>query len=108
MTFDNATVQILLYLVVLFGLAKPLGGYMARVYDGKVAWLGALERGFYRAAGIDSAREMGSTVCHVALAVASAVEPDGDAGFDAASGVQYGGEFYYQYQLAILWRGIDA
>ena len=59
MTFDNATVQILLYLVVLFGLAKPLGGYMARVYDGKVAWLGALERGFYRAAGIDSAREMG-------------------------------------------------
>jgi potassium-transporting ATPase potassium-binding subunit len=58
MTIDNGTLQILLYLAVLFALVKPLGGYMARVYTGKVQWLGAVERVFYRLGGIDEAREM--------------------------------------------------
>jgi K+-transporting ATPase A subunit len=30
----NSLLQLLLYLVVLIALAKPLGGYMARVYTG--------------------------------------------------------------------------
>ncbi len=58
MTIDNGTLQILLYLAVLFALVKPLGSYMARVYSGKVQWLGAVERGFYRAAGIEASHEM--------------------------------------------------
>lgn len=58
MTIDNGTLQILLYLAVLFACVKPLGGYMARVYSGNVRWLGIVERGFYSAAGIDASREM--------------------------------------------------
>ncbi|MES2985271.1 MAG: potassium-transporting ATPase subunit KdpA [Pseudomonadota bacterium] len=58
MTIDNGTLQIILYFVVLFALVKPLGGYMARVYEGKVTWLGFVERLFYRSAGIDPKTEM--------------------------------------------------
>ncbi|NUQ64768.1 MAG: potassium-transporting ATPase subunit KdpA [Pirellulales bacterium] len=57
-----AIVQIVLYLAVLVALVKPLGWYMARVYEGKpfgLDWaLGWLERLIYRAGGIDPAREM--------------------------------------------------
>lgn len=67
MTIDNGTLQILLYLAVLFALVKPLGSYMAQVYGGKVQWLGAVERLFYRTAGIDETREM--TWKHYTLAV---------------------------------------
>ena len=59
MTIDNGTLQIILYLVILIALVKPLGDYMARVYSGETKWLGAVERVFYRTAGIDPAREMG-------------------------------------------------
>jgi K+-transporting ATPase ATPase A chain len=48
--------QIGVYLVVLLALAKPLGGYMARVYDGKPTVLDPvlrpLERFVYRACGV--------------------------------------------------------
>ncbi|HKB02671.1 MAG TPA: potassium-transporting ATPase subunit KdpA [Gemmataceae bacterium] len=58
----NATVQLVLYLVVLIALVKPLGVYMARVYEGRPCGLdralGWLERGIYRLAGVDPAREM--------------------------------------------------
>lgn len=52
MTFDNATLQIFIYLAVLFACVRPLGGYMARVYSGQTRWLGVLERACYRLAGI--------------------------------------------------------
>ena len=58
MTLDNGTLQIVLYLVVLFACVKPLGGYMARVYSGDMRWLGWLESAFYRSAGIDAKRDM--------------------------------------------------
>ncbi len=55
MTF-NGTLQLLLYMVVLIALAKPLGGYMARVYDGQPLVLnrvlGPLERLIYRLCGV--------------------------------------------------------
>jgi len=54
--------QLGLYLVVLLLLAKPLGAYMAAVYDGRARWAqragGWLERLVYRGAGIDAAKEM--------------------------------------------------
>jgi len=58
----NLVVQCALYVCVLLALAKPLGGFMARVYQGERTFmhppLGWLERLTYRAAGVDPAREM--------------------------------------------------
>jgi K+-transporting ATPase ATPase A chain len=55
--------QLLLYLVVLLLLAKPLGAYMAAVYEGRALRAqrvgGWLERVIYRGAGVDSAKDMG-------------------------------------------------
>jgi K+-transporting ATPase ATPase A chain len=52
----NAFMQIGIYLVVLLALAKPLGAFMARVYDGKPTLLDPvmrpLERLMYRLCGI--------------------------------------------------------
>jgi K+-transporting ATPase ATPase A chain len=54
--------QLGLYVVVLLLLAKPLGAYMAAVYDGRATWAqrigGPLERLIYRGAGVDPAQEM--------------------------------------------------
>jgi len=54
--------QILAFLVVLTLLARPLGGYMAKVYQGERTILsplfGFLENGLYRVAGIDKDAEM--------------------------------------------------
>lgn len=49
-----------------------------------------------------------AAVLPAALAIAFSMEPDGDGGFDAASGIQHRRQFHHQHQLAILWRGIDA
>jgi K+-transporting ATPase ATPase A chain len=53
--------QLALYLGVLVLLVKPLGAYMAAVYEGRRTWLapvlGPVERGIYRAAGVDPAAE---------------------------------------------------
>jgi K+-transporting ATPase ATPase A chain len=59
----NGIVQLVLYVVVLLVLAKPLGAYMARVYEGRLLALdrvfGWLERLIYRAGGIRPTEEMG-------------------------------------------------
>jgi K+-transporting ATPase ATPase A chain len=59
----NGIFQIALYVVVLTVLAKPLGVYMARVYEGRPFGLdrvlGWLERLIYRAAGVHPDQEMG-------------------------------------------------
>jgi K+-transporting ATPase ATPase A chain len=53
----QAWLQFALYVVVLVALAKPLGLYMAAVYEGRRTWLspvlGGFERATYRIAGID-------------------------------------------------------
>ena len=58
----NSYLQLAFYVVVLLALAKPLGVYMARVYEGRPALvnrLGApIERALYRICGIDPVREM--------------------------------------------------
>ena len=59
----NGIFQLVFYMVVLLALARPLGGYMARVYEGRrVALdraLGGLERLIYRAGGVWPNAEMG-------------------------------------------------
>ena len=57
----NGYLQLALYVVVLIALAKPLGGYMANVYDGRsvVNRLGApFESLLYRLCGVDPEKEM--------------------------------------------------
>jgi len=58
----NAFLQLALYLVVLIGLAKPLGSYMARVFDGPPLLLertlGPVERACYRVARVDPTQGM--------------------------------------------------
>ncbi|HEY5870204.1 MAG TPA: potassium-transporting ATPase subunit KdpA [Candidatus Tectomicrobia bacterium] len=59
MTF-NGVLQLLLYMVVLLALAKPLGRYMARVYEGQPTGLdrvfGPLERLIYALCGVRAGR----------------------------------------------------
>jgi len=59
----NDIAQIIVYFGVLLLLAKPLGIYMARVYEGLPSgldrMLGPVERLFYRLCGIKSEEEMG-------------------------------------------------
>jgi potassium-transporting ATPase potassium-binding subunit len=59
----NGIFQLVLYVVVLIALAKPLGAYMARVYQdrpfGLDKALGWLERLLYRLAGVRPTDEMG-------------------------------------------------
>jgi K+-transporting ATPase ATPase A chain len=58
----NGFFQIALYVVVLTALAKPLGSYMARVFDGPPLLLerifGPVERLCYRVAGVDPQQGM--------------------------------------------------
>jgi K+-transporting ATPase ATPase A chain len=58
----NGLFQIALYLGVLLALAKPMGYYMLRVYEGKlpafVRWMQPAENFFYRLCGVDSKQEM--------------------------------------------------
>ena len=69
----NGYLQLGIYLVVLIALAKPLGAYMARIYQGEPAMLnraGApLERVLYRISGVDPAKEMHWTEYAIAMLV---------------------------------------
>lgn len=69
--------QILLYLTVLFALVKPLGGYMARVYQNERVVLDPIlapvERFVYRASGVDSKSEMTWKTYAVAMLLFNAI-----------------------------------
>jgi K+-transporting ATPase ATPase A chain len=58
----NGVFQLVLYVVVLLALAKPLGAYMARVYEGRPFGLdrvlGPVERLIYRLSGVRPDEEM--------------------------------------------------
>lgn len=58
----NAILQISLYLAVLLVLVKPLGAYMARIYEGRQAGLNRIGAPFedllYRLCGVDPAKDM--------------------------------------------------
>lgn len=73
----NDWIQLVLYFAVLAALAKPLGRYIARVYEGKPCGLdravGWLDRGMYRVAGVDPEHEMGWRQYTVAVLLFNAV-----------------------------------
>ncbi len=57
----NVYLQVIFYLVVLIASAKPLGAYMAAVYEGSsrvVRWLAPVENALYRLCGVDPQQEM--------------------------------------------------
>ncbi len=59
----NSILQLVVFFGVLLLIIKPLGAYMARVYEGRPTWLhrllGPVERWTYRLAGIRPDEEMG-------------------------------------------------
>lgn len=58
----NGVLQIIVYLVVLIALVKPVGWYMAQVYEGKNAGLNQIfkpvENFIYRCCSVDATQEM--------------------------------------------------
>jgi K+-transporting ATPase ATPase A chain len=58
----NGYLQLVFYMVVLIALAKPLGAYMACIYENQPAvlnrWGAPLERWIYRLCGVDPEQEM--------------------------------------------------
>ncbi len=69
----NGLVQLVVYVVVLLALAKPLGAYMARVYENRPCGLdrvlGSLERLIYWLSGVDPRQEMGWKTYALAMLV---------------------------------------
>jgi K+-transporting ATPase ATPase A chain len=67
----NGWLQIALYCALVLVCVKPLGAFMARVFAGERTFLhpviGPVERGFYRLAGVDPAREQHWTTYTVAM-----------------------------------------
>jgi K+-transporting ATPase ATPase A chain len=67
----NGYFQILLYVIVLLALVKPLGWYMARVYEGQPIGLdrilGPIERLIYKVCGVRAGEEMNWKTYAVAM-----------------------------------------
>jgi K+-transporting ATPase ATPase A chain len=74
----NGLLQIFLFIAILVALARPLGSYMARVYEGRPLWgidrlLGPVERLIYRVCGVRAEEEMDWKVYALAVLLFSAV-----------------------------------
>jgi potassium-transporting ATPase potassium-binding subunit len=71
----NGWIQIAIFCLAILVCVKPLGAYMARLFDGERTWLSPLlapiERGIYRLCGIDPAEEQHWTRYTVAMLVFS-------------------------------------
>src|SRR4051794_33432114 len=67
----NGWLQILVFIAIVIGLAKPLGVFMSDVFDGRRTWLHHLlrpiERIIYRITRVDENREMHWTEYAVAM-----------------------------------------
>jgi K+-transporting ATPase ATPase A chain len=65
--------QIFIYVVTLLALTKPLGAYMARVYQGESVglnhWFAGVEKLFYRLSGVKPDQEMRWTQYAIAMLV---------------------------------------
>jgi K+-transporting ATPase ATPase A chain len=55
----NGLLQLAFFTVVLLALVKPLGAYMAAVYEGRVRFLAPVERLVYAVTRVDPSRDMG-------------------------------------------------
>ncbi len=117
--------QLIFYMVVLLALAKPLGTFMAKVYQGEHTFLdlvfGPVERIIYRLAGVHADEEMNWKVYAIAMMLFNVIGllvvyafqrlqgylPLNPQGFGAVTPeliMEYGGQLCHEYQLARLWR----
>jgi K+-transporting ATPase ATPase A chain len=73
----NGWFQIGLFLLVIFALTKPIGAYIARVFNGEKTFLDGLmrplERTLYRLIGVDERHEMRWTEYAIAMLLFSGV-----------------------------------
>ena len=73
----NGWFQIGLFLLIVFALTKPMGMFMARVFNGERTFLDPLmrplERLLYRVTGVDEKREMRWTEYAIAMLLFSGV-----------------------------------
>ncbi|WP_031220790.1 potassium-transporting ATPase subunit KdpA, partial [Asticcacaulis benevestitus] len=73
----NSWLQLALYMAVLLACVVPLGGYMAKVFQGEKTFmspvLGWLENGFYALSGIDRDKDMSWKDYAIATLVFSAI-----------------------------------
>jgi K+-transporting ATPase ATPase A chain len=53
----NGWLQIAFFSLCVLAVARPLGAYLVRVYDGSVRWLAPVERAIYCVSGIDPAED---------------------------------------------------
>src|SRR5262245_59934525 len=53
----NGWLQILFFSLCVLLVAKPLGIYLVRVYDGSVTWLRPIERAIYKICGVDATED---------------------------------------------------
>jgi K+-transporting ATPase ATPase A chain len=53
----NGWLQVLLFSLVILAVAKPLGIYLVRVFDGSVRWFRPIEQPVYRLCGVDSSED---------------------------------------------------
>ena len=53
----NGWIQIGIYAAILLALARPLGGYMTGVFEGRIGFLRPVERGLYALSGVDERQE---------------------------------------------------
>jgi K+-transporting ATPase ATPase A chain len=69
----QSLLQVFIYVVTLLSLAKPLGAYMARVYQGESVglnrWFSGVEMLFYRLSGVKSDQEMRWTQYAMAMLI---------------------------------------
>ena len=65
--------QMALFVALVLAVTVPLGTYMARIFEGRTAFLGPVERGFYRLSGVDEKREQSFSEYAGALLVFNAL-----------------------------------
>jgi K+-transporting ATPase ATPase A chain len=65
--------QILFFSIAILAVAKPLGLYVVRVYDGRMRWLAPVERLIYRLSGIEPAEDQHWTTYAAAVMLFSLV-----------------------------------
>src|SRR6202047_1332993 len=53
----NGWIQIAIFVAILIALARPLGGYMTAVFEGRITFLRPVERLFYTLCGVDERQE---------------------------------------------------
>ncbi len=121
----NGMLQLAFYVVVLLALARPLGAYMARVYQhqpfGLDRGLGWLERLMYRWSGVRPAEEMGWKTYAAAMLLFNLARPARRLSAAATAGdaapeserpgrrlarlvLQHRRQLCHQHRLAGLWR----